>query len=350
MTSTTARVTLRQLCNLGLPGPLVLPSLLPVLRQVVKADHAAFFFCDARGSITNLYAERLLPPAVQARYHDRHNDTHFRQHYLARVAAARAVSRRSVTPEERAQDYFREVLQPLGIEHFLYAIVRSGSRVLGQLSLYRGERGPAFAERDEAQLMEVLHYLGEALAVPSPNAAAAALEQSVEEGLAVFDVAGQIVYSDASWDRLVRMAEGNPITPATALHETQTLPRFVAAVLEAIDASPQALHRTDTAWGSFAFRRHQLTGPEGQAARGLIVSRLSAEPLRLTEGAADLGLSPKQREVALLLAQGKSNQDIARELSVTLNTASYHVKQVFARLGVHDRAAVGKALSRGTSR
>lgn len=350
MTSTTARVTLRQLCNLGLPGPLVLPSLLPVLRQVVKADHAAFFFCDARGSITNLYAERLLPPAVQAHYHDRHNDTHFRQHYLARVAAARAVSRRSVTPEERAQDYFREVLQPLGIEHFLYAIVRSGSRVLGQLSLYRGERGPAFAERDEAQLMEVLHYLGEALAVPSPNAAAAALEQSVEEGLAVFDVAGQIVYSDASWDRLVRMAEGNPITPATALHETQTLPRFVAAVLEAIDASPQALHRTDTAWGSFAFRRHQLTGPEGQAARGLIVSRLSAEPLRLTEGAADLGLSPKQREVALLLAQGKSNQDIARELSVTLNTASYHVKQVFARLGVHDRAAVGKALSRGTSR
>jgi DNA-binding CsgD family transcriptional regulator len=350
VTLSTARVTLRQLCNLGLPGPLVLPSLLPVLRQVVKADHAAFFYCDARGSILNLYAERLLPPSVQARYHDRHNDTQFRQHYLERAAAARAVSRRSVTPEERAQDYYREVLQPLGIEHFLYAIVRSGSRVLGQLSLYRGEQGPAFAERDEAQLQEVLHYLGEALAMPSPHAAAAALEQSVEEGLAVFDPAGQIVYSDASWDRLIRMAEGNPITPATALHETQTLPRFVAAVLEAIDASPQALHRTDTAWGSFAFRRHQLTGPEGQAARGLIVSRLSAEPLRLTEGAADLGLSPKQREVALLLAQGKSNQDIASALSVTLNTASYHVKQVFARLGVHDRAAVGKALSRGASR
>lgn len=78
-----------------------------------------------------------------------------------------------------------------------------------------------------------------------------------------------------------------------------------------------------------------------------MVGRLSAEPLRLTEGAADLGLSPKQREVAWVLAQGKSNQDIASGLGITLITASDHVKQVFARLGVHDRAAVGKALSRG---
>lgn len=350
MTSSTARVTLRQLCHLGLPAPLVLPSLLPVLRQVVKADHAAFFYCDERGSITNLYAERLLQPTVQARYHDRHNDAQFRARYLERVAAGRPVSRRSVSAEEREQDYYREVLQPLMVEHFLYAIVRSGPRVLGQLSLYRAGQDTAFSVQDEELLQEVLYYLGEALAVPSPPLASGGLEQAVEEGLAVFDGAGQIIFSDQPWERLIRLAEGNPITPATALHETLSLPRFVAAVLEAIDASPQAVHRTDTAWGSFAFRRHNLLGVEGTSARGLIVSRLSAEPLRLTQGAADLGLSPKQREVALLLAQGKSNPDIARELSITLNTASYHVKQVFARLGVHDRAAVGKALNAGGGR
>lgn len=345
MTLATARVTLRQLCALGLPGPLVLPSLLPVLRQVVKADHAAFFYCDERGSITNLYAERLLPPAVQARYHDRHNDAHFRQHYLARVADPCPVSRRSVGAEERAQDYYRDVLQPLGIEHFLYAIVRSGARVLGQLSLYRGERGPAFSERDQSLLQEVLHYLGEALSVPSPSPAAAALEQSVEDGLAVFDAQGQPLYADEAWGRLIRLAEGNPITPATALYETQSLPRFVAAVAEATAASPHALHRVDTVWGSFTFRRHRLTAADGAPACGLTVSRLSAEPVRLTQGAASLGLSPQQREVALLLAQGKTNQAIAQALGISLNTAGYHVKHVFARLGVHDRADVGKALS-----
>jgi DNA-binding CsgD family transcriptional regulator len=350
MNPATARVTLRQLCRLGLPGPLVLPSLLPVLRDVVKAEHAAFFYCDLQGSITNLYAERMLPPAVQARYHDRHNDAQFRQRYLERVSASRPVSRRSICADDRLDDYYREVLQPMGVEHFLYAIVRSGSRVLGQLSLYRGETGPAFSARDEEQLQEVLHYLGEALAVPSPPSASRAMEQSVEEGLAVFDLAGQIVYSDEPWGRLIRLAEGNLITPATAMHETLSLPRFVAAVLEAIDASPQAFHRTDTAWGSFAFRRHQLTGPEGQTARGLIVSRLSAEPLQLTQGAASLGLSPRQRDVALLLAQGKTNQQIAHELCVSVNTAHSHVKEVFARLGISDRALVSKALSSAARR
>lgn len=340
----TARVTLRQLCRLGLPGPVVLPSLLHVLRQVVKADHAGFFFCDERGSIDNLYAERMLPPDVQARYHDQHNDIHFRGHYLARVASVRSVSRRSVTPEEREQDYYRDVLRPLGIEHFLYAIVRSGSRVIGQLSLYRGAEGPAFSVRDEEQLQEVLHYLGEALNVPSPHPAKGVLEQTAEEGLAVFDTDGRVVFSDEPWVRLIRLAKGNPITPATAQFEARSIPQFVATVLAAIDASPQALHRTDTAWGSFAFRRHQLLGSGGEAARALILSRLSAEPLRLTEGAAKLGLSPRQSDVAVMLASGMTNQQIARELCVSIHTADTHVKDVFRRLEVADRRDVAPRL------
>lgn len=344
MTLATSRVTLRQLCRLGLPGPVVLPSLLQVLRQVVKADHAGFFFCDERGSITNFYAERMLPHPVQARYHDQHNDAQFRSPYLARVAALRPVCRRSVTPEEREQGYYRDVLQPLGVEHFLYAIVRSGSRVIGQLSLYRGEKSPAFNSRDEEQLQEVLHYLGEALSVPSPPPAKGILEQTAEEGMAVLDAHGHVVFADEPWGRLIRLAEGNPITPATALYETRSLPLFVAAVLAAIDASPQALHRTDTTWGSFAFRRHQLLSTEGQAARGLIVSRLSAEPVRLTEGAAKLGLSPRQSDVAVMLARGMTNQQIARELCVSVNTADTHVKDVFRRLVVMDRRDVGPRL------
>ena len=97
---------------------------------------------------------------------------------LERVAAGRPVSRRSVSADEREQDYYREVLQPLAIEHFLYAIVRAGSRVLGQLSLYRGGQSTEFSARDEELLQEVLHYLGEALAVPSPPLAVGVLAVS----------------------------------------------------------------------------------------------------------------------------------------------------------------------------
>ena len=73
------------------------------------------------------------------------------------------------------------------------------------------------------------------------------------------------------------------------------------------------------------------------------------EPLRLAEGAAALGLSPQQREVAVMMAQGHSNQAIAEHMGVSLNTASYHVKQVFQRLDVHERTAVAKLLAQAAS-
>ena len=67
--------------------------------------------------------------------------------------------------------------------------------------------------------------------------------------------------------------------------------------------------------------------------------------VKLAEAMGSLELSPQQREVALLLAQGKSNQEIGAALNVSNNTASYHIKQLFLRLDAHDRAeAVSRLL------
>jgi DNA-binding CsgD family transcriptional regulator len=77
---------------------------------------------------------------------------------------------------------------------------------------------------------------------------------------------------------------------------------------------------------------------------GLLIGRTEPRALALVRGTGASGLSPQQREVALLVASGKSNHEIARALSLALNTASYHVKQVFARLKVHSRKEVERAL------
>lgn len=346
MTAASVRVTLRQLCHLGLPAALLLPSLLPVLRELVPASHAGFFFCDERGGISNLYAERLLPPGVMASYHDQHSNQQFRSQYLGRVAAASPLSRRSLGADERNSDYGRDVLVPLGIEHFLYAIVRHPGHgtVLGQLSLYRGSDAPAFSSDDEQALQNVLHYLGQGLAVPSPVGLRDLQDQAVEEGLALLDSQGRELYADANWPRLIRLAHGNAITPATALLERETLPRFVSAVLAAVLSAPNAIHQVTTAWGQFAFRQHAMASGQGEQAVALLLSRLAAEPLRLAQGAAALDLSPQQREVAVMMAQGHSNTEIAQHLGISTNTAGYHAKQVFARLGVHERSAVARVL------
>ena len=59
-------------------------------------------------------------------------------------------------------------------------------------------------------------------------------------------------------------------------------------------------------------------------------------------------LSPREREVLALVAQGCSNREIADSLVVTEHTAKYHVAQLLNKLGAGSRAeAVTRAVSAG---
>ncbi|WP_406002456.1 ATP-binding protein [Streptomyces sp. NBC_00829] len=55
-------------------------------------------------------------------------------------------------------------------------------------------------------------------------------------------------------------------------------------------------------------------------------------------------LSPREHEVAQLLATGASNRDIARSLFLSPRTAEHHVASILRKLGVTDRTAVRDAL------
>ena len=48
-------------------------------------------------------------------------------------------------------------------------------------------------------------------------------------------------------------------------------------------------------------------------------------------------LSPRERAVALLIAGGLSNKEVARELGLSLGTVKAHVHNTFAKLGVRSR-------------
>jgi DNA-binding CsgD family transcriptional regulator len=54
----------------------------------------------------------------------------------------------------------------------------------------------------------------------------------------------------------------------------------------------------------------------------------------------DTGLSPREREVAALLAEGLSNAELARRLYISPKTAAVHVSNILAKLGMSSRAEV----------
>lgn len=54
-------------------------------------------------------------------------------------------------------------------------------------------------------------------------------------------------------------------------------------------------------------------------------------------------LSPREHEVALLVARGFSNKEVAHELGITDGTVELHVQEIFLKLGVRNRYGIAMA-------
>ena len=51
-------------------------------------------------------------------------------------------------------------------------------------------------------------------------------------------------------------------------------------------------------------------------------------------------LSDREKEIAFMLVQGKTNKDISDELFISPGTVRAHASHIYAKLGVHDRNAL----------
>jgi DNA-binding CsgD family transcriptional regulator len=344
---------IRKLCTLGLPPRSLVLSLLPAVRELVPAHSGGVFWVDARGHMTALYAERMLPPQAMAAYYERHYDARgegFAEAFRRRAMAEDKVSMHTFSAAEQATDYFRDVLHPLDAYHVLYGILESEARPFAQVSLYRGASGPAFSATDAATLRSLLRYMATGLAHPERGAAGGEDCVVVEEAVGVVSRDGDVVSASEDWRRLVRLAAVADVAPSRAHREGSAIEDFLRAGADASGA--QELVR-NTAWGRFVIRRFPLADPRGRRAEqvALLVRREEPRTLSLVRGTGHSDLSPQQREVALLLAKGLTNAQIAQSLGLTLNTANYHVKQVYLRLEVNDRDAVqGQLLRRAQGR
>jgi DNA-binding CsgD family transcriptional regulator len=82
-------------------------------------------------------------------------------------------------------------------------------------------------------------------------------------------------------------------------------------------------------------------------AEGLL-RRLGRRPPSRRRRSGDPGaLSPRELEVLALLAAGRSNRAIARELYISEGTAIRHVSNIFAKLGAHSRTEAARIAAEG---
>ena len=113
----------------------------------------------------------------------------------------------------------------------------------------------------------------------------------------------------------------------------------------------RALERAAEAEAAFAAARaliHELAAPLGDEAlreqfRGRALAIIPAAPGRSQRQTAKQtfgGLTAREREVAALVAQGKSNRQIAEALTITEGTAERHVANILSKLGCSSRVQI----------
>jgi len=76
----------------------------------------------------------------------------------------------------------------------------------------------------------------------------------------------------------------------------------------------------------------------------VVLERTTPGPRSLEELGLRFGLTRRELAVARLLADGRSNGEVAGQLGLSIHTARRHVEHVLSKLGVHSRAAVGAKL------
>ncbi len=218
----------------------------------------------------------------------------------------------------------------------------------------------ALAERAAARRDEKAHDQASRIAAGLLERARAATQA---DGAAVTGAArAKLLTAEAEWTRIAGPSDPDRWAQAAGAWDELGCPwpaaytrwRLAQALLETGAPREEAAAPLQQAWAT-ARRlgaRPLLAEAELLARRSRIA--LAPEPAATGESAAappaqpgdELGLTPREREVLALVAQGRTNRQIAQALFISDKTASVHVSNILAKLGVANRAEAAATVHR----
>lgn len=127
---------------------------------------------------------------------------------------------------------------------------------------------------------------------------------------------------------------GMPFEAARAhLERAESVVR-VGIPVDGLDGAVVAVHRTTTALGAVRYAERA----------GRVLAALGT-PVPVPTGQHEL--TPRQREVAGLVADGLSNAEIAERLYLSIRTVESHLDHIYTRLGINSRVALAAYVLRG---
>lgn len=231
---------------------------------------------------------------------------------------------------------YQEIYRPSGFGPELRAVLADRTGVWGYLTLIREFGAPDFGARDRTLVERLGPDIARAIRI---SHLAPRRTGSTMPGVLTVDPDGRILHATDQAKSTLNMLCGASVlaVAASAFARSKGLP------------APKAMTRVrveDDTW--LTMRADVARDADGEAtAASVVIESAHAAQLAPVIFAA-YGLTPRERQVARLLAQGEPTTAIARALGLSAHTVRDHIKQLFAKTGSTSRGEVVHVLFGGS--
>jgi DNA-binding CsgD family transcriptional regulator len=345
MKQSNALAYLRQLCCLGLAKEIVIPEFLRAVCTVIPSGFNLFSGVNEQlmpaYCIGGFYSSELLELYPEV------NRNFWTAEKLSRIAnwlSLHPVIADSAIIDEKfyKTDMYNLLFRRFDVHHIATAPVVQNGKPAGMLSLTRPSSQKPFNSHEQTLCAWLTPYLAHAM-----QASGAEDVEYCDNGLSgmlIMDARGSILFISGSAKNLLFMARYPLIFMAADAQEDpvmaklRQLCRNLEAIFQGKEAAPPCWSYAN-GLGRFIFRAYWLD-KQNREPGGLIgVTIEHQEPLtlKLLRAMQPLPLSPTQKEVALMLAQGASSEKIGERLHIKMTTVKDHVGKIFTKLDIHHR-------------
>jgi DNA-binding CsgD family transcriptional regulator len=234
---------------------------------------------------------------------------------------------------------WREILGPGGVGDQLCAHLAADGVCWAYLTLYRDDGRAWFSPGDAAFVAGVAPLLAARLRAGLRHTTPAGTDAG-EPGTIIVDRDLTLVTATSqAWRWITRLGLEKP-------NEAEPLPGFIYAILARLAHAAQpdqvCLQAADGSWA--LVRAAPLTGPHVDG--GYAITLQSAPAADLTGVLMPAwNLTSRERDVAALIIEGRSSEDIAAALFLSPHTVRDHTKAIFGKVGVHNRRHLTAALT-----
>lgn len=237
---------------------------------------------------------------------------------------------------------WREMLGPGGLGDQLGAHLAADGVCWAYLTLYRDEGRAWFSAGDAALVASVAPLLAARLRAGLRHTTPANTDPG-EPGTIIVDRDLKLVTATSrAWRWIARLGLEKP-------SDAEPLPGFIYAMLARLDHAAQpeqtAQVRLQAADGTWALvGAAPLTGPQVDGGYAITLQTAPATDLTGVLMSA-WNLTSRERDVAALIIEGRSSDDIAASLFLSPHTVRDHTKTIFGKVGVHNRRHLTAALT-----